>query len=331
MKRPLFLSDSFAGHEPTPDSSREESQPADAGGLFPSRNGAGVVWLMGSRLSFSRMHWDHEQRAWNADFQIGAFGSPSARPNWSPALRFLGRIARSICVGAAALMCLIMCNVCAGESNHLSDTDKQSGWRLLFDGRTAKGWRGYKQTAMPAGGWKVEGGILKKVGGERGGDIITEEKFDNFELSWEWRISPAGNNGLKYLVTEDRPSAPGHEYQMIDDTKNPDAKVGPHRATGSFYDVLPPADDKPLKPVGEWNLSRVVIQGNHVEHWLNGKKVLEYELGSDALKAAIARSKFRNSPGFGEKIRGHIMLTDHGDECSFRNIRIRELLKVRFE
>ena len=111
---------------------------------------------------------------------------------------------------------------------------------------------------------------------------------------------------------------------MIDDASNPDAKVGSHRATASFYDVLPPSDDKPLKAAGEWNQSRVLIQGNHVEHWLNGKKVLEYELGSDALKAAVAKSKFKNAPGFGEKIKGHIMLTDHGDECWFRNIKIKE-------
>jgi pimeloyl-ACP methyl ester carboxylesterase len=213
----------------------------------------------------------------------------------------------------------------ANAPDYLSEAGKQTGWRLLFDGKTTHGWRGYKQTAMPAKGWKVEDGILKKVGGESGGDIITEEKFDNFDLSWEWRVSPGGNNGLKYLVTEDRPSAPGHEYQMVDDAKNPDAKVGPHRATASFYDVLPPWEDRPLKPAGEWNLSRVVIQGDHVEHWLNGNKVLEYELGSAAIKAAIAKSKFRNSPGFGEKIKGHIMLTDHHDECWFRNIKLREL------
>jgi hypothetical protein len=213
----------------------------------------------------------------------------------------------------------------ASEPNQLTDAEKQAGWKLLFDGETTKGWRGYTQTAMPAKGWRVEDGILKKVGGERGGDIITVEKFNDFDLTWEWRISPGGNNGLKYLVTEDRPSAPGQEYQLIDDMKNADAKVGPHRATGSFYDVLPPSDDKPLRPAGEWNQSRILIQGNHVEHWLNGKQVLEYELGSDAVKAAVAKSKFKNAPGFGEKITGHIMLTDHGDECAFRNIKIREL------
>ena len=213
----------------------------------------------------------------------------------------------------------------ASEPNQLTDAEKQAGWKLLFDGQSSKGWRGYRLTSMPSKGWRVENGILRKVGGERGGDIITEERFSDFDLTWEWRISPGGNNGLKYLVTEDRPSAPGQEYQLIDDTRNPDAKVGSHRATGSFYDVLPPSDDKPLKPVGEWNQSRVLIQGNHVEHWLNGKKILEYELGSDAVKAAVAKSKFKNAPGFGEKIKGHIMLTDHGDECSFRNIKIRVL------
>ncbi|PYJ58347.1 MAG: DUF1080 domain-containing protein [Verrucomicrobia bacterium] len=203
-----------------------------------------------------------------------------------------------------------------------ADSDR---WRLLFDGKTFNGWRGYGMKTMPAKGWKVEDGILKKVGGEHGGDIITDKTFDNFELGWEWRISSRGNNGIKYLVTEDRPSAPGPEYQMIDDKGNEDGKLGPKHATASFYDVLPPSPDEPLKNAGEWNSSRVLIQGNHVEHWLNGKKVLEYELGSDAVKAALAKSKFRSAPGFGSKIKGHIMLTDHHDECWFRNIKIREL------
>ncbi len=202
-----------------------------------------------------------------------------------------------------------------------------AGWRPLFNGKDFSGWRAYGKQAPPGPGWKVEDGILKKAQGLRGGDIITEEKFDDYELSWEWRISPAGNNGLKYFVTEDRPSAPGPEYQMIDDATNPDGKSGPTHQTASFYDVLPPSPekDKMLKPAGEWNLSRLVVRGTHVEHWLNGAQVLAYETGSDAVKNGIAKSKFKNAPGFGDKIRGHVLLTDHKDECWFRNIKIREL------
>ena len=211
----------------------------------------------------------------------------------------------------------------AAESNRLTDSEKAAGWKLLFDGKTTHGWRGYKKPAFPEKGWKIEDGILKKVGGERGGDIITDEKLDDFELTWEWRVGAKGNNGLKYLVTEDRPSAPGHEYQMIDDKGNPDAANGAKRLTASFYDVLPPSSESLPKPAGEWNLSGIVVVGNHVEHWLNGRKVLEYELGSAAVRAAVASSKFKDAAGFGTKIKGHIMLTDHGDECWFRNIKVR--------
>jgi Domain of Unknown Function (DUF1080) len=219
---------------------------------------------------------------------------------------------------------LVSTLVALGQSpNTLTPDEKQTGWRLLFDGKSLAGWRTYNKQTPPGAGWKVEDGLLKKVGGQRGGDIITEDQFGDFELSWDWNISKAGNNGVKYLVTEQRPSAPGHEYQMIDDTGHPDGKLGAKRQTAAFYDVLPPAADKPLKPVGEWNHSRIVIQGNKVEHWLNGAKVLTYELGSDATKAALAESKFKNASGFGTKIRGHIMLTDHQDECLFRNLKIR--------
>jgi hypothetical protein len=195
----------------------------------------------------------------------------------------------------------------------------------LFNGKDLSGWRLYGKQVEPGSGWKVENGILKKVAKVRGGDIITTNQFDDFDLTWEWRVEKGGNNGLKYLVTEKRPGAPGHEYQLIDDQGHADAKVGAKRMTASFYDVMPPAADKPLKPAGEWNSSRVMVKGNHVEHWLNGTKVLEYELGSEAVKKAVAESKFKNSPRFGEKTRGHIMLTDHGDEAWFRNIHLRPL------
>jgi hypothetical protein len=211
----------------------------------------------------------------------------------------------------------------AAEPNTLTAEEKAAGWKLLFDGRSLAGWRTYGSTNKPGDGWKAEDGLLKKLKGVRGGDIITEQKFGDFELSWEWRIDTGGNNGVKYLVTEERKGAPGHEYQMIDDDGHPDGKLGPKRQTASFYEVLPPAADKPLKKPGEWNQSRIVIQSQRVEHWLNGAKVLEYTLGSPEVKAGIAASKFKNAAGFGEKIDGHLMLTDHQDECWFRNLKIR--------
>jgi hypothetical protein len=225
----------------------------------------------------------------------------------------------------ALLLVLAPALLQAQSPKALTAEEKAAGWKLLFDGQSLQGWRLYNKKAAPQSGWKAEYGILKKLAKERGGDIITEATFNDFDLVWEWRISPGGNNGLKYLVTEERSAGPGHEYQMLDDDVHPDGKRGPKRQTASFYDVLPPAADKAVKPVGEWNTSRVLVQGNHVEHWINAKKVLAYELGSEAVKAAVAASKFKDAPGFGTKIKGHIMLTDHQDECWFRNIRIREL------
>lgn len=230
---------------------------------------------------------------------------------------------KSLPVLLALLACAALAH--AAELNTLTDAEKKDGWQLLFDGKTFNGWRGYRQKAMPAAGWEIQDGTLKTVAKVKGSEIITEQKFKDFELSWEWRIAPAGNNGIKYFVLEERPKAPGHEYQMLDDDGHPDGKIGPHRQTASFYDVLPPAQDKPLKPVGEWNLSRILIKGDHVEHWLNGAKVLAYDLGSDEVKAGLAKSKFKGIPDFGTKVEGHIMLTYHGDECWFRNVKIRVL------
>lgn len=199
-----------------------------------------------------------------------------------------------------------------------------AGWQVLFDGGSLDAWRGYRRETLPERGWEVSDGVLKTVPKVKGGELITRQTFGDFELAWEWRVAPGGNNGVKYFVTEARPSAPGHEYQMIDDTGYP-AALTPLQLTAGFYDVLPAETGGALRPGGQWNESRIVVQGRRVEHWLNGRHVLTYELGSPEVQAGIAASKFRDEAGFGEKIDGHIMLTYHQDECWFRNIRIRPI------
>lgn len=211
--------------------------------------------------------------------------------------------------------------------NQLSLEEQKAGWRLLFDGKTTQGWRGFRKTDFPAERWVVHEGCLEKTAtgtgdSHGGGDIVTKDTFADFDLRFEWRIAPGGNSGVKYFVTEERADPIAHEYQVLDDERHPDAKVGPHRQTAAFYDVLPPTRDKPLRPAGDWNQSRILVQGNHVEHWLNGRKVLEYELGSPAVKEAIARSKFKEVAGFGTRIKGHILLQDHGDEVCYRSLKI---------
>jgi hypothetical protein len=237
--------------------------------------------------------------------------------------------------------------------NTLSAADRAAGWRLLFDGKTFAGWRGLGATGIPAEHWKIVDGAIEKVAAKNvskqangrpvaGGDLMTEETFGDFELAWEWRVTPGANSGLKYNVSEAlstgqpetvlRPatgtpgashSAIGFEYQMIDDDHHPDGRLVKHK-TGDLYDLISSNERKHVKPVGEWNESRVVFRGNHGEHWLNGEKVVDYELGTPAMAAAVAASKFK-MPWFAERRRGHIVLQDHNDEVYFRSIRIRPL------
>ena len=218
----------------------------------------------------------------------------------------------------------------SAEQATLTSAEREAGWKLLFDGTTTKGWRGFKKTGFPTKGWSIESGRLKHAasGGQPSadsGDIITVDTFSDFDLRFEWIVAPGGNSGVKYLVTEERDGPIAHEYQIIDDAKHPDALIGPHRATAALYDAIAAPATKILKPASQRNEGRILVQGNHVEHWLNGAKVIEYELGSAALKAAKAKSKFKDVPGWGEKLKGHILLQDHGDEVWYQNLRIRDL------
>ena len=218
----------------------------------------------------------------------------------------------------------------AAPANQLTDKEKSAGWKLLFDGKTTQGWRTFKKQTFPDKSWVVEDGwlhCLGKGGGNKGGgDIITDAEFNDFELRWEWKQPAAGNSGVKYFIIESRKEALGHEYQMIDDERATGVDKGNRKQlTASFYAVLAPTTSPPVKPPGEINSSRILVKGNHVEHWLNGVKVLEYECGSDEVKAAVAASKFKATAGFGDKVSGNLLLQDHNSEVWFRNVRIREL------
>lgn len=233
----------------------------------------------------------------------------------------------------AALVAAALVAQLAAAGRDAQDTRTAAGqsekWTPLFDGKSLDGWRGYNRPDASGTRWSVEDGQLtvppndgRDTRGAR--DLITTATFRQFDLTWEWRIAPGGNSGLKYFVLEDRDAAIGHEYQMIDDERHADAKIGPHRQTAAFYDVFPAAN-RPLKPAGEVNTSRVLVRGNHVEHWLNGQRVLQYELDSPELRAAIEKSKFKGIERFGKLQDGHILIQDHGDRVWFRDIRIRKI------
>jgi hypothetical protein len=226
--------------------------------------------------------------------------------------------------------------------NMLTEYEKRKGWRLLWDGRTTAGWRSARSEKFPEKGWVIQDGALnvQASGGgesEHGGDIITIDKFSSFELKLEFKITAGANSGIKYFVDPELNQGPGSsiglEYQILDDQSHPDAEMGVagNRKLAALYDLIPasnlsvPSRGKEFRGIGQWNQARIVVRGNHIEHWLNGFKVVEFERNTPMFRALVAYSKYKVWPNFGELPEGHILLQDHGDEVSFRSIKIREM------
>jgi hypothetical protein len=227
------------------------------------------------------------------------------------------------------LLCFALCAVVAvpggpapaqDAPNTLTPAERAAGWRLLFDGRSTASWRGFRRDTMPAG-WQVEDGALTRVAA--GGDIVTVDTFASFELVLDWNVAPGGNSGIFFHVTEDAGATyeTGPEMQVLDDAGHADGRSRLTAAGSNF--ALHPAPPGVVRPAGEWNHARIVVQGAHVEHWLNGVKVVEYELWSPDWEARVKASKFAQWPGYGRARTGHIALQDHGDRVAYRSIKIR--------
>lgn len=221
--------------------------------------------------------------------------------------------------------------------NKLTSYEEQNGWKLLFDGKTTNGWVGAHKKTFPEKGWKVKEGILQVMASNgdestNGGDIVSQKEFAAFDLSFDFKLTDGANSGIKYFVTlneQSKGSAIGLEYQLLDDDVHPDAKLGRdgNRTLASLYDLITAKKiERFFRKPGNWNTGRVIVYpNNHVEHYLNGVKVLEYDRGSQAFRDLVAQSKYKIWPNFGEAEKGHILIQDHGNEVSFRSIKIKEL------
>jgi hypothetical protein len=213
-------------------------------------------------------------------------------------------------------------------SDSLNDGKGSGEWEVLFDGRDLSQWRSVKSEEFPSDAWIIEDGSL--VLAQKGGDIVTREKYDEFELVWEFKLTEGANSGIKYFVdtlahqTSGEKVINGPEFQIIDDYNHPEIKEDPQglSSTASLYLLYAP-ENKNLKPAGEWNEGKILSNGRQVEHWLNGTKVLSYERGSKEFLEKMSETKFKDYPGYGQANLGHILLTDHGDKVYFRNIRIK--------
>lgn len=227
------------------------------------------------------------------------------------------------------LLILSLTNCMSNAQNTLTEDEIEEGWKLLFDGSSNDGWRSYNGEDFPEKGWEVRDGMLTVLSQGGGGDIITEEKYGNFELKLEWRVQKSGNSGIFYRAME-QPTQPIYwsapEVQILDNENHPDAEMGEdgNRKAGSLYDLIP-AKPQNAHPYGEWNSVKIVADGAKIEHWQNGEKVLEYELWTNEWYEMIRNSKFASHPEFGDARKGYIGLQDHGDRVDFRNIKIKAL------
>jgi hypothetical protein len=244
-----------------------------------------------------------------------------------------------VCFGTA--LAVVLWAAPEPPPNHLSPDEQASGWKLLFDGKTTNGWEGMAGTPFPAESWAIEDGAIRTLGDNSGGDVISVKPYENFELSFDWKISPRGNSGVKYMVQKEwfntgfrpdmaaakrqrlRLSAIGMEYQIIDDSVLRQYEGSEKSSTGALYLLYEPHNKK-VNPLGEWNQSRIVVRGSKGEHWLNGEKIAEFEFSSEEILARVEKTKFRRTPGYGIKGAGYIVLTHHNSPAWFRNIKIHE-------